>query len=219
MKQGPRETRTYTLHGGGTRTEPIEPTDRDRIVWLLGFLQRDVAALRPGEWLDLRTDAQQYLRPVMSYPGPEPGSAPEFEDVMTALHGELLAGLTSIADNHCWTLATPLARVLVHFQQQRDNRLLPVYEPPTLADGLRSATIDLVTRWFPQLRRCKRCGAWFLPRHGRQVFHDFACASQARWAKFAPRRQRDYHAEYVKRMKRVMPGAKPERRPRARKGQ
>ena len=36
-------------------------SDHERILWLLEFLQRDIAALRPGELLDLRNDVFAYL--------------------------------------------------------------------------------------------------------------------------------------------------------------
>jgi len=40
---------------------PPERSDPDRIVWLLAFLRRDVAALGPGELLALRDDVFPYL--------------------------------------------------------------------------------------------------------------------------------------------------------------
>jgi hypothetical protein len=38
-----------------------EFSDRERILWLLEFLRRDVASLRPGELISLRNDVFPYL--------------------------------------------------------------------------------------------------------------------------------------------------------------
>src|SRR4051794_2007780 len=45
---------------------PPERSDRERLLWLLEFLRRDIAALRPGELLDLRNDVFTYLHEATS---------------------------------------------------------------------------------------------------------------------------------------------------------
>jgi hypothetical protein len=193
-------------------TVPPEPTPRERILWLLGFLRRDADALRPGEWLDLQQDVQRHVWPQMDL------REPTFNEAVREWHHELRRGLDELEAGGQWTFHPPLDRSLTHLRLQRhlDGWLLPVYERPTLRSALMTAAVDLVVHWWPQLRRCKRdsCRAWFLPKHGRQRYHEAACSFQARWNKFASTHKRDYHAEYAQRVKRVAPGAKPQRRAR-----
>jgi hypothetical protein len=188
------------------------PTDRERIEWALAFLRRDVDTLRRGEWLDLRHDVQHYIWPPMAL------GASDFEDAVRLWHRELRRVLELASTERGCDLSTPITRTLTRFQAQGDGRLLAVHAPMPLPIALLSAGYDLLAQWYQQLRRCERCQTWFLPAHGRQRFHDLACAAQARWSKFAPTRRRDYHAEYVKRVRRVAPGARPARRPRTKGG-
>jgi hypothetical protein len=62
-----------------------------------------------------------------------------------------------------------------------------------------ASAADLLVRWWPHLRRCEHepCGAWFLPTHGRQRYHDVRCAGQARYQRFKP--TRDHKSEYARR--------------------
>lgn len=81
-----------------------------------------------------------------------------------------------------------------------------------LSSVLLATAANLLMRWWPELRRCAHCDTLFMPSHGRQQYHAPACSSNARWKKFALTRQRDYHAEYKRRVK----GGKPQRRGRRR---
>ena len=188
-----------------------EPSARERVLWLLALLRRDVEELRPGEWLDLREDVRRYL-------WDRHYGAPEFNSAVREWHPEARRALEALWADRQWTLRLPLQRVLTHLRVQSSGAVLTVYKPLGLADGLLSATLDLLVSWFPKLRRCRHCETWFLPRHGRQQFHDPTCSARARWRRFAPTRTRDYHAEYAKRLKRAAPGAKPRRRRAATKG-
>ena len=173
-------------------------SDRERATWLLAFLRRDVESLRPGEVLDLRADFSRYLR-----------SAFESDDPawLADLQRDLLVGLAERTDPGFWDPFGP-------------GRCVPAYIYYGLADGNVSvrvpkgdwdtvayaAAADLLMEWFPQLRRCQyeECRAWFLPRDGRQRYHDPECSRQRRWKEFEPKRRqnRDYAAEHKQRNER-----------------
>ena len=131
---------------GGARPTLVlpEPSARARIAWLLDFLRRDVEALRPGEWLDLRVDVQRLLWPEMRY------GAPEFNAVIREWHPEVRRGLEALGADRQWTLRVPLRRVLTHLRVQSSGEALPFYEAQGLAGGLLSATLELLVLWFPE---------------------------------------------------------------------
>ena len=79
---------------------------------------------------------------------------------------------------------------------------------------------DLFDQWWKKLRLCEygQCGVWFLPNHGRQIYHTHQCSQQARSEKHVAsgkKKKRDYHEEYKARVQKKL-GAKvrPSRRPR-----
>ncbi len=185
--------------------EEPEPSPEERLHFLLDFIRTDISTLRPGDWLNLRVDFARYICP-------EAYRASDLQEVVQEWHRAVRAGLDALWRDRSWHLTQPLEQKLVHLQQQRSGVLLRVYGRPSLQVAAMSAAVDLIVAWYPQLRRCKQCQAWFLPRHGRQLFHDPACSVEARWKRFAPKRERDYHAEYARRVKRAAPGAKPQRR-------
>ena len=183
-------------------------TDRERITWLLSFLRRDVESLRPGEVLDLRADFGRYLY-----------AAFESDDsaYLVDLQRDLLAGLAQRTDPGLWD---PFG----------SDRRAPAYVYGGLADGTSvripkgnwddvayAAAADLLMEWFSELRRCEleECRAWFLPRHGRQKYHDARCSARVRKSRYAANHKRDYAAEYDRRVKNeVGKGAIPARRKR-----
>src|SRR5690348_8333720 len=44
------------------KKQPSGPSAEERLAWLLAFLRRDLAALRPGERIDLEADVVRFLR-------------------------------------------------------------------------------------------------------------------------------------------------------------
>ncbi len=88
-------------------------------------------------------------------------------------------------------------------KRRGDGTLVRSY-PGQLSVIFLAAAADVLVTWWPQLRRCKHapCRAWFLPRHGRQVYHNADCSYKARWSKFASKRERNYREEYEKRLER-----------------
>ena len=78
-----------------------------------------------------------------------------------------------------------------------------------------ACSANLLVRWWPKLRRChyESCRALFLPRDGRQCYHVPACSAKRRQERFWEGRDRNYNAEYEKRVKREFgPGATPQHR-------
>jgi hypothetical protein len=204
------------------------PTPHESAVWLAAFVGRDLAALSPGEHLDLMHGVNRHLWPF------EVGF-PEFDRVLGDLQAELRAALDSLERDHSWSLPRPIIRTLYRLQASTLDRAVRAVwaqggpavlrkDPTQRAafessapteqreSAIRGAAYDLLAAWYPQLRRCGHCRAWFLPRHGRQQFDRADCSARSRWERFAQGRERDYHAEYAARIKRVSPGAKPARR-------
>jgi hypothetical protein len=214
----------------GTRTRGPAPqaaaplasqrSDRERILWLLEFLQCDVAALRPGELLDLRNDVFPYLHyadsatvtvfeanelralgPVATRRANEDSHQviASARDLMAGLQGQLRAGIDALQQAGVWQpfgLQGPAPSWSL--ERSADGSIRRTYLGAWRTITLASA-VDLFVRWWPQLCRCEHeaCRVWFLPTHGRQRYHDAACAGRARYQRFKP--TRDYKTEYSRR--------------------
>ena len=204
----------------GDVAPPVQKySDRECIRWLLEFLRCDLAALRPRELLDLRNEIFSYLhresRATVTVVhedeslahGPVPPRRPGVDSrhgiaaartFMGGLQDDLRAGVNALQASmwHPFGLQGPAPSWSL--ERGDDGAIVRAY-----MGGWRTITIasaaDLLVRWWPELRRCKHepCGAWFLPTHGRQCYHDARCASAARYQRFKP--TRDYKAEYVRR--------------------
>jgi hypothetical protein len=226
---------------------PPEPSDRDRIEWLLAFLRRDLDNLRPGERIDLLADVERHL--VLAgeaqlwepwWPDESPTRKDSAEHARTrkidyalkTFREDLLGGITQLEQGETWEPFTRLAPVKnsamfvgtpfglppVHWvlRRRRDGSIARVFTSGTTQSLLMASALDLLLRWWPDIRRCAHCRVLFLPSHGKQQYHDAKCAAAARWAKFAPTRvrtSRDYHKEYVAKVKRTKgPRVKVQRR-------
>ena len=189
------------------------PSKRERVAWLLQFLQRDAGTLRLGERLDLLEDLHRYLGVTVTEEGGWIGG----HSAVMAVHANLRDGMNLLATKGRWALfdngpgvkTGPPTWELVRRDDGTVERRFVGEDPTTL---LVSAA-DLLAQLWPEIRRCA-CGVFFLPKHGRQQFHDLQCAARERMARFTDKQPRDYHAEYARRMKRKLPGAKPQRRAR-----
>ena len=213
----------------GDVAPPVQKySDRECIRWLLEFLRCDLAALRPRELLDLRNEVFPYLHcksratvtvvhedELLAH-GPVPPRRPGVDarhviaaarEFMGGVQDELRAGVNALQASmwHPFGLQGPAPSWL--FERGDDGAIVRAY-----MGGWRTITIasaaDLLVRWWPELRRCKHapCGAWFLPTHGRQCYHDARCASAARYQRFKP--TRDYKAEYARRHDSTRPPAR-----------
>jgi hypothetical protein len=197
-----------------------ERSDRERIVWLLAFLRRDVAALRPGELLALRNDVFPYLHCAdlatltvldadeLRALGPVPPRRADVNSqqviaaarhLMAGLQDQLRAGVDALQQAGAWQ---PFARErpAPHWSLERraDGTVRRAYMGAWSTITLASAA-DLFVRWWSQLRRCEHepCRAWFLPTHGRQRYHNPRCSGEARYQRFKP--TRNYKNEYARR--------------------
>lgn len=85
-------------------------------------------------------------------------------------------------------------------RQAEDGALVRIYSGLDTVDLIIAAAVDVLMRWWPQLRRCRRCQALFLPQHGRQSYHDATCSWRARYEKF--KKKRDYDKEKLRRYER-----------------
>ena len=213
----------------GDGAPPVQQySDRECIRWLLEFLRCDLAALRPRELLDLRNEVFPYLHcesratvtvvhedELLAH-GPVPPRRPGVDarhviaaarKFMGGLQDELRAGVNALQASmwHPFGLQGPAPPW--SFERGDDGAIVRAYMGGRRTITLASAA-DLLVRWWPELRRCKHapCGAWFLPTHGRQCYHDARCASAARYQRFKP--TRDYKAEYARRHDSTRPPAR-----------
>jgi hypothetical protein len=179
-----------------------------------------VAALRPGELLDLRNDVFPYLHygdqatvtvfdaNELRALGPVAPRRPNEDshqviaaarNLMAGIQSQLRSGIDTLQDVGVWQpfgLQGPAPPWSL--DRLADGSVRRTYLGAWRTITLASAA-DLFVRWWPQLRRCEHeaCHVWFLPEHGRQRFHDAACAARARYQRF--KLTRDYKTEYARR--------------------
>lgn len=212
-----------------------ERPDGERIVWLLAFLRYDIAALRPVEVLALRNDVFPYLHSAdlatvtvvddaeWRALGPVPPRRADINsqqviaaarDLMAGLQLQLRAGVDALQQAGTWR-PFALERPAPHWSLERraDGTIGRAYMGAWSTITVASAA-DLFVRWWSHLRRCQHepCGAWFLPAHGRQRYHDTRCAAKSRYQRFKP--TRNYKNEYAHRHDSTRP---PARRPPSRR--
>jgi hypothetical protein len=200
-------------------TDPELP-DRERILWLLDFLRRDVTTLRPGELITLRNGVFPHLHwaelatvtvhdaDELRALGPVPPTRADMtsqqviaaaRDLMAGLQDALRIGVQGLQETGSWW-PFALDRPAPHWSLERrpDGTVQRAYMGSWRTITLAVAA-DLLVRWWSQLRRCEHepCRAWFLPTHGRQRYHDPRCSADVRYQRFKP--TRDYKAEYARR--------------------
>jgi len=194
---------------------PVEP-NRERIVWLLEFLRRDMTTMKPGELLDLRQDVFTYLHeatlatithdddPDLRALKPAHALATDpivvlARDLLTRIQRQLRTGVESLEQAGSWQpfgLTRDGQGAQWSLERRDDGTVVRAYcgdwKTITLA-----AAADLLMQWWPQLRRCAYppCSVLFLPEEGRQKYHDAKCSGLARWYRFAPKRNRQVEKE------------------------
>ena len=145
-------------------------------------------------------------------------------DILGRLQSSIASGIEALQDGRRWLPFGLAARELADYKRRYGHTLKvsdsmapktrPVWIVEPCDDGtirrcysagidtsFLLAAVDLLIQSWPQLRNCKHggCGVLFLPRHGRQRYHQPACSNRARQAKHAPKQKRDYAVEYKKR--------------------
>ena len=213
----------------GDVAPPVQKySDRECIRWLLKFLRCDLAALRPHELLDLRNEVFPYLHyksratvtvvhedELLAH-GPVPPRRPGVDarhviaaarEFMGGVQDALLAGVNALQTSMWHPFGRQGPAPPWSFERGDDGAIVRAYMGGWCTITIASAA-DVLVRWWPELRRCKHepCGAWFLPTHGRQCYHDARYASAARYQRFKP--TRDYKAEYARRHDSTRPPAR-----------
>jgi hypothetical protein len=198
------------------------PSARERIHWLLGFLQRDVAALRTGALHDTWEDYQRHV--FLGEPGDDTfpaiadtaGEAPGFVETASLqelaglaeahrlplqwIQDTLRAGLTALHAGKDWSPFSITGPSVTVTYRPSGGALVRRY----LSDDVNLLAVaqaaDLLVEFWPQLRLCKRrgCGVFFIPSHGLQTFHDPKCSDVVRKKKFAAK-PRDHKVEMIRR--------------------
>ncbi len=198
------------------------PTDRQRIAWLLDFLRQDLAVTRPGALFDLRNDAIRYLQHAddglvdartkewRAVLGPlswmaqeeEPHAAAFARERLTDIQARLWEGTSALSQGRYWQ---PFSREQPvpgwTLRPTEDGAVVRIFDGD-VTNVIIASAVDLLMRWWTQLRRCKHCQGLFLPRHGRQWYHDAQCSWKARYARFKPKR--DYVKEEQRRAAREL---------------
>lgn len=196
-----------------------ERSDRERMVWLLAFLQRDIAGLRPSELIVLRNDVfphlhEAQLATLTEFPEDVQralGSVPPRRADMTSeqviaaarklmahLQDQLRAGLEALQVGTWHPFAHQGPAPHWSLERRADGTIRRAYMGTWNTITVASAA-DLLARWWSQLRQCEHesCRAWFLPTHGRQHYHHIRCSAEARYQRFKPKR--NYKNEYARR--------------------
>jgi len=196
-----------------------ERSDRECIVWLLTFLQRDIPGLDSTELLVLRNEVFQHLHEAQlaavtdHLPDEQRGLGPvpprradmtskqviaAARQLMANLQNELRNGLEALrAGAWCpFALQGPAPRWSL--ERRPDGTFQRAYMGAWNTITVASAA-DLLMRWWSQLRQCEHesCRAWFLPTHGRQRYHTARCSAEARYQRF--KSKRNYKNEYARR--------------------
>ena len=205
---------------------PAPPPDSERIRWLLGFLQADVASMRWGDLINARDDVDRYLHEpdrwhdawldktgvrardgdfasMAMQRGVLTGPLPKFERVvrgrLSDLHQQLRAGTDALGKGARWE---PFARGATPRWQMvsdpfADGRvLLRRYAGDWMATSI-AAAADLLLQSWPQLKSCEGCGVLFVPDHGRTRFHASDCGGRSRGKKWREKKK----AEELKRQR------------------
>lgn len=186
---------------------PPERSNRERLLWLLEFLRRDIAALRPGELLDLRNDVFPYLHePTLATGVPDDPDLPALKparaedadpvvvlarDLLARVQSELRTGVEALEQRDSWQPfgITPDRPGPQWSLERRDDRTVVRAYVGTWKTITLATAADLLARWWSELRRCAypRCNVLFLPEEGRQKYHDKKCSANARWHRLPPR--------------------------------
>ncbi len=192
---------------------PEAPDKGERLRWLLDFIQRDLAALRPGERLDLTADCDRLLHwrdPSIDLASVEPpdsfafelsklNGAPDvsyFDALVLNVQASLKIGVEHLEAKRSWK---PIIKDALQpvFTVQNDNTIARHYRGSYGAIMLASA-VDLLVEGWPSLKRCElsTCKRLFLPDDGRKRFHETKCGNLSRFRSAAAKRKpRDYVRE------------------------
>jgi predicted RNA-binding Zn ribbon-like protein len=127
-------------------------------------------------------------------------TAERVRDALTLLQAGLRAALSRLRAGRNWS--PPSVPVSLVVERGRMRRVL------TSPDGtpgpiLLAAAADVLLAHWEQVRTCEAagCDRLFVPADRRQKYCSAECGQRVRWQRFAPKRQRDYAAEYAHRVR------------------
>jgi hypothetical protein len=207
-------------------TEPYAaPTDERRVDWLLLFVQRNLAALRVGEAIDLSTDVIEYLDPRAVFV-----QGAEAVEGLKAIARERIprpayvpvseVGTEAITEADVFTLPrATLQELQVAIRegmrrlengedwvistppkmvvQRAGKTLVRSYYAGAILPVLVASTVDLLVSVWPRIGRCQydRCNKLFRRDHGSKQYCTPQCSQNAR----SHRMGRDFKQEYSRR--------------------
>jgi hypothetical protein len=178
------------------------PSREDRARWLFGFLGADLGTLSPGQLLEMRRDAWQFVvEGTHTLVAPTPGDGVEEGtssrdrlpnvSLLKAIQEEWRAGSEKLKKGKWWVLEQPtkygIARV--------GERVIRGHYEGTFRDLFLATMLDLVQESWPILFACPRCGNPFV-KIGKQQYCSAVCSRKTRWERFKLNRgSRDYRGE------------------------
>jgi hypothetical protein len=161
--------------------------------WLFErFLRLDLMNLREGEKHDIDLDA-------VNFAGCEETSFRRRFPKLVSLQGQISRGLECLWAGKTWRLPPSPAMELEPKEIEGRRRIFGLYLGSFERNFLLAAVDEIIRAWST-LRRCayRQCRNFFIPS-GRQIYCSHQCTKKENWARFAPRRQRDYKAEFASR--------------------
>jgi hypothetical protein len=169
--------------------------DADAVVFFKGVLEWEKKIGPPPEWIPL---------------GDATGTEDITEDevftlkrpLLQAFQNKLRLGIQQLHEGQGWfPFDADMAPPKLLVQRREDGTLGRSYYAGPILPVLLASAIDLLTQSWPEIRRCKYepCGKFFLPGHGRQLFHDSKCSGLYRWNRYIAEHPRDYKQEMIRR--------------------
>jgi hypothetical protein len=185
-----------------------------RVTWILQFVYVDLETLDDEAVYAYTVEAVQLITGASTVTGTDKRAMYEAygprrrgtqfstpaRTLLTDLQGRLTDGVDALKAGQPWQIAGPRRWRL---EVRTDGTISTEYEDE-LRTRFTAAAAETLSAMWKDLRWCSRhsCGRRFLPISRRQQYCEPRCSNLARWARFAPKRERDYPAEYEARLKR-----------------
>ena len=171
--------------------------------WFFDFLRTDLATLTPGQLLGMRADLWAFVRPEIVQNKSWDGFLPPVE-IMGTLQRDALAGIQLVREGAWFELKDGIGYGIARM----GSHIIRGTRRGSFQNLFLAAVMDTVQAFWDRLRECPQCHAIFL-KVGKQKYCSPTCGSQAHWAAFKVRRNRDHHREYARRaQKRLGPNVK-----------
>ncbi len=206
---------------------------QERLRCLLGFLGRDLSALREGEWLELDDDLKAFATGLLSgeLHGPEERwwvdwnpFAPLGRRRIQRIQNGLTTGLKMLLETGKWNppkVAAPVSLQRIRERKTGRTRIVKHYKT-NLLDSIVVQAIDLKEWGGDQIRACQECHRPFLAVK-RQIYCSRRCSQRTRDRRFRAGHTREElskkrHQLYERKVRRLRGLAETTRIGRRRKG-